>query len=299
MKATLEWIREFVDFDMDPEELADRLTNIGLECTVDLDGVLDGVVVGQIVEVLPHPRADHLKVCKVAAGSEVLTVICGAPNTEVATRAPLALVGARLPGGLEIGASEIRGVRSEGMLCSEAELEVGDDAAGIWILPDELPLGAPLDQVLKLRDWVLEFDLTPNRSDCLSILGLAYEVAAITGSKANVPEISLHEEGSSIHDRFNVTIRDPELCPRYVARILDGTKVQQSPLWLRRRLQLVGLRPINNLVDVTNYVMWELGQPLHVFDLDLLEGTSSNGRAAGILWSLLTERLDPSRMKCS
>jgi phenylalanyl-tRNA synthetase beta chain len=272
MKSTLEWLREFVDFELEPVALADRLTNVGLECTVEIEGALDGVVVGEILEVSQHPRADHLKVCRVRARSEVFTVVCGAPNTEAMTKVPFAQVGAQLPEGIEIEATEIRGVRSEGMLCSEAELGVGEDASGLWILPETLRVGVPLDEALHLSDWVFEFDLTPNRGDCLSILGLALEVAAIAGSKVRIPEIKMKEEGTPIDERFKVRIRDPDLCPRYVARIVEATSVRPSPLWMRRRLQLVGLRPINNLVDVTNYVMWELGQPLHAFDLDLLEG---------------------------
>lgn len=271
MKATLGWLREFVEIELDPAELAERLTNTGLECTVELEGSIEGVVVGEVLDVTPHPKADRLKVCKVLAGSEVLSIVCGAPNAQVGIKAPLAMLGSHLPGGMAIEAAEIRGVRSEGMLCSEAELEVGEDASGLWILPSDLTPGESVDQVLGLRDVVFEFELTPNRGDCLSILGLAYEIAAVSGVKVRPPEISMKESGVPIGERFQVIIRDPDLCPRYVARMVEGTQVGPSPFWMRRRLQLVGIRPINNLVDVTNYVMWELGQPLHAFDLELLE----------------------------
>jgi phenylalanyl-tRNA synthetase beta chain len=157
------------------------------------------------------------------------------------------------------------------MLCSQAELQVGEDSSGLWVLPREAPSGQRVDEALSLRDWVLAFDLTPNRSDCLSVLGLAFEVAAVVNSPVRIPDIPLREEGRPIAERFHISIRDPDLCPRYVARLVEGARVAASPLWMRRRLQLVGIRPINNLVDVTNYVMWELGQPLHAFDGDLLE----------------------------
>lgn len=272
MKATLGWIREFVSCEMEAVELAEALTHRGLECRASLEGSLDGVVVAEVVEVTPHPRAEKLRVCKVRTDSETLSVVCGAPNVRPGIKTPLARVNARLPRGTEIRALEIRGVRSEGMLCSEAELGVGEDASGIWILPDSLPCGERLDKALRLSDWVLSFDLTPNRADCLSVLGLAFEVAALVDKPVRVPEIVLAEHGPAISGRFQVEIRAPDLCPRYVARMVEGVEIRPSPLWMRRRLQLVGLRPINNVVDVTNYVMWELGQPLHAFDLDLLEG---------------------------
>jgi phenylalanyl-tRNA synthetase beta chain len=271
MKATLRWLREFVDVEWEAGDLADRLTHLGLECTVEERGVLEGVVVGEVVEVKPHPGAERLKLCRVNLGSDVASVVCGAPNTRVGNKYPMALVGAHLPGDKLIAATEIRGARSEGMLCSEAELDVGEDASGLWDLPSELAPGTRLDQALDLVDWVFEFDLTPNRGDCLSILGLSYEIAALADGQVRLPELSLAESGLPIEDRFEIILRDPDLCPRYVARLVEGTRLGPAPLWMRRRLQLVGIRPINNLVDVTNYVMWELGQPLHAFDLDLLE----------------------------
>lgn len=273
MKAPLSWLKEFVPCEMDPVSLAAELTLRGLECEASLEGEMDKVVVGEVIEVAAHPRAEKLHVCKVRAGSEVLQVVCGAPNVAPGIKAPLALPGCTLPGGEEIGVSEIRGIKSQGMLCSEAELAVGEDASGIWIIPGHLRPGQRLDEELKLKDWVLSFDLTPNRADCLSILGLAFEVAAIEGSQVKISDIDLEERGEPIEGRFEVRVLDVDLCPRYVARIIEGVKIAQSPLWMRRRLQLVGLRPINNVVDVTNYVMWELGQPLHAFDLELLEGS--------------------------
>ncbi len=273
MKATLGWIREFVPCDLEASELAEALTHRGLECRASLEGSLEGVVVGEVLEVRPHPRSEKLRVCQVRAGKELLSVVCGAPNVHPGIKAPLAMVGARIPSGMLVQALEIRGVSSEGMLCSEAELELGDEASGIWILPEHLPSGQRLDAVLDLSDWVLSFELTPNRADCLSVLGICFEVAAITGAQVRIPEIELQERGAPMAGRFQVEIRDPELCPRYVARMVEGVKIKPSPLWMRRRLQLVGLRPINNVVDVTNYVMWELGQPLHAFDLELLEGS--------------------------
>lgn len=266
------WIREFVSCELEANELAEALTHRGLECGASLEGVLEKVVVGEVLEVGPHPRAERLRICKVRAGEETLRVVCGAPNARAGIKAPLAVPGARLPLGGEVQAVEIRGVGSEGMLCSEAELGLGEDESGIWILPDNLQSGERLDIALGLSDWVLSFELTPNRADCLSVLGIALEVGALVGARVKIPEIELVEPGASISGRFEVEIRDPELCPRYVARMVEGVKIAESPLWVRRRLQLVGLRPINNVVDVTNYVMWELGQPLHAFDLDLLKG---------------------------
>ncbi len=272
MKATLGWIREFVPFDLEASELAEALTHRGLECRASLEGVLEGVVVGEVLEVGPHPRADRLRICKVRAGEELFSVVCAAPNVQAGIKAPLARPGARLPIGGQVQAVEIRGVSSEGMLCSQAELELGEDASGIWILPDNLVSGNRLDVELGLSDWVLSFELTPNRADCLSVLGIAFEVGAVVDARVRIPRIEPEERGAPILGRFEVEIRDPELCPRYVARMVEGVEIRPSPLWMRRRLQLVGLRPINNVVDVTNYVMWEMGQPLHAFDLDLLEG---------------------------
>lgn len=273
MKATLGWIREFVPCELEADELAEALTHRGLECRASLEGVLDKVVVGEVLEVTPHPRAERLKVCKVRARGEVLSVVCGAPNVRAGIKAPLAVPGAQLPAGKQVQAVEIRGVGSEGMLCSEAELDLGEDASGIWVLPQDLSPGERLDAALGLSDWVLSFELTPNRADCLSVLGIALEVGALVGAQVKIPDIELEEPGAPISGRFQVEIRDPELCPRYVARMVEGVRIGPSPLWVRRRLQLVGLRPINNVVDVTNYVMWELGQPLHAFDLDLLKGS--------------------------
>jgi phenylalanyl-tRNA synthetase beta chain len=274
MKVPLGWLREFIELERDPTQVADALTNAGIECSATVEGSLEGIVVGEVLEVIPHPGSDHLRICKVMGpGEEILSVVCGAPNVEKGVKAPLAVVGSVLPSGQKIEAAEIRGVRSEGMLCSEAELEVGEDASGIWILPAQSRTGARLDEELSLSDWVLELDVTPNRGDCLSIMGVAREVAAIFGLKVRPPQIELKEEGIPVANRFSVEIVDPQLCPRYVAKIVEGVKVEESPLWMRRRLQLAGLRPINNIVDVTNYVMCELGQPLHAFDLHLLEGS--------------------------
>jgi phenylalanyl-tRNA synthetase beta chain len=274
MRATLSWLREFVPCEMEPLALAEELTLRGLECKATWEGELEKVVVAEVLEVASHPKAERLHVCKVRAGSEVLEVVCGAPNVAPGVKAPLALPGCKLPGGEEVWVSEIRGVKSQGMLCSEAELGLGEDASGIWILPDHLRPGQRLDDELQLKDWVFSFDLTPNRADCLSILGLAFEVAAIERSQVRVPDVRIDEMGEAIHGRFHVEVLDVDLCPRYVARMIEGVKIGESPLWMRRRLQLVGLRSINNVVDVTNYVMWELGQPLHAFDLELLEGST-------------------------
>ena len=271
MRVPLNWIREFVDTRMDPVRLADKMTNMGLECEANLEGELEGVVVGEVVDVKPHPKTDKNSICTVTTGAESFSVVCGAPNVVKGMKSPMALIGSTLPNGMKIEKVKLRGETSEGMLCSEAELDLGEDASRIWELDPKLKTGERLDRALGLSDWVLEFDLTPNRGDCFSILGIAYEVAAAENIPLHIPEITFEEPGEPLADRFRVEILDPDLCPRYVARLIEGVKIGPSPLWMRRRLQLAGIRPINNVVDVTNYVMWEFGQPLHAFDLELLE----------------------------
>ncbi len=271
MKATLGWLKEFIEIEMDASELAEKLTMAGVECYASEEGIIEDVVVGEIIKIKPHPNADRLSLCEVTTGNNKLSIVCGATNIEKGQKVPLALAGAVLPEGRRIESTEIQGEMSAGMLCSEKELDVGDDASGIWILPAEIPTGMRLDESIGLGDWVLDLDLTPNRSDCLSIIGLAHEISALIGNPVSPPEIELSESDPSIGDSFSVSILDPDLCPRYVAKCVQGIAIHPSPLWLRRRLQLIGQRPINNIVDVTNYVMWELGQPLHAFDLSLLE----------------------------
>lgn len=273
MKVSLNWVRDFVDIDLDVEDLANRLTMAGLEVeSIERFGVeFNDVIVARIEQVKPHPSADRLKLCAVNTGKEILPVVCGAPNVKEGVYVAFAKVGAKLPGGYTIKSARIRGEVSEGMLCSEAELGISEDHSGLMIFPDNLPLGADLVSLLGLEDVVLEVSVTPNRGDCLSVLGIAREIAAITGKRVRYPDFTVQETEEDIHNITSVTIEDPDLCPRYTARLIKNITIKPSPLWMRRRLQAVGLRAINNAVDVTNYVMMELGQPLHAFDFRFLE----------------------------
>ncbi|MBN1614067.1 MAG: phenylalanine--tRNA ligase subunit beta, partial [Deltaproteobacteria bacterium] len=237
----------------------------------EIKAAFDKVVAARILSVRPHPNADKLTLCETSTGKESFTVVCGAPNVYPGAVVPLAMVGATIPGGYTIKLSAIRGERSEGMLCSEEELGIGSDNSGIMILPEELPLGEDLAKALDLEDVVLDIGVTPNRADCLSIIGVAREIAAITGKRLRYPRIVLSEVDRDIHEISSVTILDPELCPRYSARMIQNVRIGPSPLWMRQRLEAVGLRAINNIVDITNFVMMELGQPLHAFDYRFLE----------------------------
>ena len=273
MLVSLKWLRDYVDCSLDPRELAEKLTMAGLEVESVNPGGPDfsGVVVARIESLKPHPNADKLSLCEVGTGDRTYRVVCGASNIKVGDLVPLATVGAAIPGGYTIRHSTIRGEASEGMLCSEEELKIGDDDSGIMILDPSLPLGEDLRKALDLEDTVLDVAVTPNRPDCLSILGIAREVAVITGSRLHYPETVCPERGDPIESQTSVEILSPHLCPRYTARLIKNVRVRPSPLWLRVRLEAVGLRAINNVVDVTNFVMMELGQPLHAFDFAFLE----------------------------
>lgn len=272
MIVSLKWLREYVDFSLSMEELTHRLTMVGLEIEGyhSLYPNLDKVITGRVESVRPHPSADRLKVCRVFDGNRTYSVVCGAPNVRDGAVVALALPGAELPGGMDLGETTIRGELSQGMLCSMKELEMGEDAAGIWLLPPDTPLGIPIDKAARVDDTIIEVSVTPNRGDCLSVIGIAREIAAITGRPLQYPRITLQETGPPVSSLSSVTIEDPDGCPRYAARIVEGIKVGPSPGWLKSRLESVGLRSINNIVDVTNYVLMELGQPLHAFDFDRL-----------------------------
>ncbi len=273
MKVSYRWLKEFVDFDLSVEELASRLTDAGLEVetitTVGKD--LDRVVVGQIKNVSKHPRADKLSVCEMMVGLESLQIVCGAPNVAEDAKVPVALIGAKLPGGIQITKNALRGVESYGMICSEKELDIGEDEKGIMILDADLKVGQSITSALDLEDWILDIDLTPNRPDCLSVMGVAREVAALCGSRLRKREVNLHEIGEMAQNRLQVEIGDPQACPRYAARVIEDVKITESPFWLKRKLQSAGMRPINNVVDITNLVMLELGHPLHAFDYKLFK----------------------------
>ena len=271
MKVPLSWLREYVDIDLPPEDLAHRLTMAGTEVgSIDfIGGSWENVFVGYVTSVDPHPNADRLRLATVSLGDETLTVVCGAPNVAAGQKVPFAKVGARLvdarTGETEtLKAARIRGVESAGMVCSERELALGDDHDGIVVLPEDAPVGAPLQDYL--GDVVFDLDVTPNRPDCLSVLGVAREVAALTGASVKEPDLSYPEEGEPVDGMVEVEIIDPSLCPRYTASVVQGIEVGPSPRWMQDRLIKAGQRPINNVVDVTNYVMLEYGQPLHAFN---------------------------------
>ena len=281
MKVSLKWVREFADFDLPVDQLATRLTDAGLEVAAisHLGGDLEGVVVGQIREVSRHTGADKLSVCQVNVGSDDLQIVCGAPNVARKAKVPVALIGARLPGGVEIRKTSLRGVESLGMICSEKELAVGETEDGIMILDEDLKMGQALSSALQLEDWILDVDLTPNRPDCLSIRGVAREVAALCGSRLKTLKAKSRETGSeAAQDLVQIQIDDPEACPRYAARVIKEVRIKESPFWVKRKLYSAGMRPINNVVDATNLVMLELGHPLHAFDYRLFAPHGESGQ---------------------
>ncbi|MXY59428.1 MAG: phenylalanine--tRNA ligase subunit beta [Chloroflexi bacterium] len=274
MRVPLSWLADYVPLRMPPAELAHRLTMAGLETTYDPGpgGGWDNVVVGSVVDVRPHPNANRLRLADVDTGGETSTVVCGAPNVAAGQKIAFARVGAMLTSGktgepMELTAAVIRGVESAGMVCSERELGLSDEHEGILVLPDDSPVGAPLADVLP-SSGALEVEVTPNRGDCLSVLGIAHEAAAITGEQVTEPSSAYDENGGAIADSVGIEIADPALCSRYTCTLVRGVQIGPSPDWLRQRLQDAGHRSINNVVDVTNYVMLEYGQPLHAFDLD-------------------------------
>ena len=273
MEIPLSWLREYVDIDLPPHELAQRLTMAGVEVgeVTELGG-WENCCVGEVLEVKPHPNADSLRLCRVNPGDGAeMEVVCGAPNVAAGQKICFARVGANLynthSGRHEtLKAARIRGVVSEGMICSELELGLGEGHEGIVVLPEDAPLGVPLDDYL--GDTVLDLEVTPNRLDCFSVLGVAHEIGALTGKPVRVPEVQYVEDGPPITGEAKVSVADPDLCHRYTASLIQGLKIGPSPQWLQDRLARAGLRPISNVVDVTNYVMLEFNQPLHAFDLD-------------------------------
>ena len=274
MKFSENWLRELVDIPVDRDTLMHRLTMAGLEVegVEVLGGSLDRVVVGEIVGCEPHPNADKLRVCQVASGAgEALTIVCGAPNARVGLKAPLAMIGAKLPNGIEIKKAALRGVESNGMLCSAKELGIDADASGLMELPADAPVGEALARYLGLPDASIEIKLTPNRPDCLSVHGLARDAAALFGTHFQPSAVNPVAVTSAA--KRAVRINAGADCPRYLGRVIEGIDASlKSPLWLAERLRRSGLRPISAMVDVTNYVMLELGQPLHAFDNDALAG---------------------------
>jgi phenylalanyl-tRNA synthetase beta chain len=274
MRISLKWLSEYVDLPA-PEELARRLTAVGLEVEAveRLGAALDGVVAARIVASERHPDAEKLSVTRVDAGrGEPLQIVCGAKNYAVGDVVPLATVGTTLPGGQRIERARLRGIESFGMLCSERELGLAEDASGLLILDRSVAPGTPLAAALGLDDVALEVNVTPNRPDALSHFGLAREIAALLGAPLRPPAPRLREGGGPASDAVRVRIEAPEACPRYAARVVEGVTIGPSPAWIARRLEACGVRSISNVVDATNYVLLELGHPLHAFDLDRVAG---------------------------
>jgi phenylalanyl-tRNA synthetase beta chain len=272
MKITTNWLGDYIDYSWDWRELVERLTMAGLEFegVDELGKRFDGVVVGHVLERQQHPNADRLSVCTVDVGEATQTIVCGAPNVAAGQKVAVALPGCTLSGGLTIKKAKIRGVESLGMICAEDELGLGENHDGIMILEDSLETGTPFASAMGFDDIALDFEITPNRPDCLSLVGIAREVQALTGNKLRMPDTSVKESGAPCGDAIEIAIDAPADCPRYVGRVIRNVQVGPSPAWLQRRLQAVGQRPINNIVDITNFVLLELGQPLHAFDLKKL-----------------------------
>ncbi|MBG0791397.1 MAG: phenylalanine--tRNA ligase subunit beta [Desulfovibrionaceae bacterium] len=274
MLVSLNWLREFVPYEGDIQALGDKLTMLGLELE-SIDDPFENVkdlVVGHVVECEPHPESDHLSVCTVDVnGPEALTIVCGAPNVAKGQKVPVALVGTTMPDGMKIKKAKLRGVKSFGMICSERELGFSEDHDGIWVLDDSLAVGDKLVDALNLERVVFDFDITPNRADCLSILGFARETALAFDLPLTMPELNLVESGPNAADEIKILIDDPEYCPLFNGRVIRGVETRTSPDWMRFKLLSLGQRPISNIVDVTNYIMFELGQPMHSYDLDLVE----------------------------
>lgn len=295
MNVSYQWLSEYVDVSgFTAEELAEKLTRSGIEVDIveDRNKGVTNVVVGYVKSREKHPDADKLSVCIIDAGQgEDLQIVCGAKNIDAGQKVPVAMIGAVLPGGLQIKRAKLRGVESQGMICSAKELGLNDKLLpkeiqeGILVLPQETEVGSSILDVLAINDKVLELDLTPNRSDCLSMLGAAYEIAAILGRSVKLPdaEAALEQAGSAgvkAAERISVKITATEQCSHYAARLIEGVRVGTSPLWIQNRLMAAGIRPINNIVDITNFVMLEYGQPLHAFDAEQLNNGHIDVRLA-------------------
>lgn len=295
MKASLQWMKDYVSVNIgeNPQEFADALTQAGIpvEEVINCDTGIKKIYTGKIVEITKHPDADKLQVCQVECLTEegepvTKQIVTAATNVAVGQIVPVAYHKSRLADGTEIKKGKLRGEVSEGMFCSVAEFGLSTDvvlpeeATGIYIFPEGTAIGQDVKEVLGLTDVVYEFELTPNRADCFSMVGLSREFAVLGKSEATFPKVTVQEEGASIEGRLNISIEDTELCSRFMGRLIENVTVQKSPLWLQNRLRNCGIRPINNVVDVTNYVMLELGQPMHAYDYNHLHGHSLVARKA-------------------
>ncbi len=277
MKVSLKWLEDYVDIKLPPAELAGKLTMAGIEVKgwQVIGENWEGIVVGQIAAVNPHPNADRLKLPTIDLGTEQQTTVCGAPNLRVGDKVAFAHVGAQLIDGhtgevVRLEAAKIRGVVSSGMVCSEKELGISDSHQEIMVLPADAPVGVLLADYM--GDVIFDLDITPNRPDCLSVIGIAREVAALTGQEVRLPDAGYDEAAAPIDQQVSAEIADPDLCPRYSASLITDIKVAPSPAWMQQRILAGGMRPINNIVDVTNYVMLEYGEPLHAFDYHQIRG---------------------------
>ncbi len=282
MKVSMNWLRQYTDIPVSDAEYESRMvmSGTGVEGMEDLGAELENVVVGRVLTCENHPNSDHLHVCTVdVGGEEALQIVCGAPNVRAGIEVPTALIGARLPGGVKIKKGKLRGVESQGMLCSGDEIGVPVElypsvgSEGILIFREEYPVGKDVREIFGLKDTVADFEILANRPDCLSVWGVARESAAALGTQLRLPDVTVKEMGDGdVHDYVDVSVEDEEACPRYAARVITNVRVKESPLWLRQYLFAAGMRSINNIVDITNFVMLETGHPMHAFDLDKVKG---------------------------
>jgi len=273
MLVPLKWLNDYVKVDdIDPKEFADAMTMSGskVEEVIETGKEISNVVTGKVLSIEKHPDADKLVVCQLDVGSDNIQIVTGANNMKVGDVVPVALHGSTLPGGVKIKKGKLRGVESNGMMCSAVELglDIPDAVHGIHILPPDTPIGVDIREVLGLNSIIVDFEITPNRGDCLSIIGMAREAAVTFDRELKIPQVHVKENDEDIKDYLDVEIKAKDLCRRYTARVVKNVKIRQSPEWLKERLKEAGIRPINNIVDITNYVMLEYGQPLHAFDYD-------------------------------
>nr|CAI78604.1 Phenylalanyl-tRNA synthetase beta subunit [uncultured delta proteobacterium] len=303
MIVSLSWLKQYIDISISPVELSECLTMAGLE----VEGMeypnnfLKDVIVAEVISTCKHINADHLMVCQVDNGAEHVQVVCGAPNVRAGAKYPLALPGATMPNNMTISRSKLRGEVSNGMLCSAKELNIGDNQSGIMELDYSYETGTSILKTMNLNEVIFELSVTPNRPDWLSVTGVAREISALLNIPFKMPEIFVNETGEDIKILTQVTNEAPELCQRYAARVIEGITIKESPKWLKERLKSVGIRSINNVVDITNFVLMELGQPLHAFDFDLLEEQRIVIKKAGneFLFNTLDgaqHKLDPSSL---
>lgn len=280
MKLSYNWLKEFIDLPLDPYETAEKLTLIGLEEeeTFEFGSKLDGVIVGEVLETKQHPNADKLTLCQVNLGEETVQIVCGAPNVAAGQKVPVATVGSTLPIKLDDGSyltlrkAKLRGEESNGMICAEDELGLGDNHDGIMVLDDSLEIGTPVADLFDIyTDTIIDIAITPNRPDATGHLGVARDLSAALDLPLNKPEVVISNQVTQCND-ISVSIENSEKCHRFVGKMIKGVEIKESPKWLKDKLEAIGSRPINNVVDVTNYVMFELGQPLHAYDYDEING---------------------------